>query len=60
MTIACKLGFHKFTVWSQLVSTYHGVFQFRYCKCCNKITSREFGNNIKVNLVAWNHEMEVE
>jgi len=51
----CK---HDWTAWSQLVSTYHGVNQFKYCKKCN-IVKKLYYHSVKgaygndYNLLLW-------
>lgn len=58
MKIFCAIGVHKWSEWSKMVSAYSGVYQFKFCKCCNKISQRKAANNIDVNLNIWNNENE--
>ena len=49
--------FHNWTKWSQLISTYSHVKQFRYCTKCNQESSRKsriHNQSIDYNLNSWN------
>jgi len=51
--------FHKWTAWSKQVPTYDGIYQYSYCKKCNKVRSyrrvgyRGCGNTSNLNI--WNN-----
>lgn len=46
--------FHKWGKWSELVSAYSGVFQYRICEKCGKVEKKRRGCNNDFNLAIWN------
>lgn len=54
-----RFCWHDWTPWSQQVSTYDGVYQYSYCKKCNKVKSyRRYGYRGSMNtsnLSVWNN-----
>jgi len=58
MKILCAIGLHKWSAWSEMIPAYSGIYQFKFCKCCNKIQKIHAGNGIDVNLSLWNHNHE--
>lgn len=50
-----RLHIHRWSPWSKLVKTYDGVYQYKYCKRCNKIAKRKLGVGIEFDLQDWNH-----
>jgi len=52
----CK---HDWTAWSQQVPTYDGIYQYSYCKICNRVKSFRrkgySGCGNTSNLPVWNN-----
>lgn len=36
----CRIGIHKWCKWSSVMRGTNGLFQNRYCKCCDKAEIR--------------------
>jgi len=52
----CK---HDWSLWSEQVSTYDGIYQYSYCNICNMVRSYRrkgyWGSNNTSNLAVWNN-----